>query len=390
MKFTLFSVLVFIATSANAANETDYTLPEAFQKSNVSLNLSVGYFNRSFDDPGKDNAKALTISGIAKYESARFSNFKVGLTYFGSHSLGIIDRDDGKSTSYLQSDGDDIAFIGEAYLDFDTHTHQVKLGRQRLSTPLMSDHNIRILPSTYEAVIYRNKSLTNTMFELGYVTRYSGFTSKLSNFEIPDSKWGNNGLSYIYITTQLDNASLQAQFIDTLDDSGSRKSFHYLDAKIPLSYGKKSYIKAQYGGTNYQVADTSKMFGLKTGTSFSSIDIAFSYNAIREGDFQTVESGPMYTDWQQGYGPYEPSDAYGIQVVFHPTVKSSIKLGYVDISGKGDSRIDDYSEFNLESKYNFTDVASVRLRYSMKNQDHEDATGRYNRDDLRVYYYHKF
>ncbi|MFW5425631.1 MAG: hypothetical protein ACKE8G_02140 [Methylophagaceae bacterium] len=390
MKYALLPALIFAAATVNAADQTNYNLSEALQNGDFSLNLSVGYFDRGFDDPDKKNAEAFTAGGIAKYESASFNNFKIGLAYFGSHSLGIIDRDKGKGTSYLQSDGDDIAFLGEAYIDFDNGTHQVKLGRQRLSTPLMGDHNIRLLPSTYGAAVYRNRTLANTVFELGYVERYSGFTSKLSDFEVPDAKWGDDGLAYIYITTRLGNVSLRGQFVDTLDDSGSRKNFRYLDAAMPLSFGEKSYIKAQYGGTAYQVGDTSKMFGLKTGTSFGSVDVALSYNAIRDGNFQAVESGPMYTDWQQGYGPYEPSDAYGVQVIFHPHAKSSIKLGYVDVDGKDGSRVDEYGEFNLDAKYNFTDVSSVRLRYSMKNQEHEDATGRYDRDDLRLYYYHTF
>ncbi len=377
--------------NSSAADSTNNNLSEALQQGIASLDLSIGYFNRGFDDPGKDDAQAFTAGGIAKYESASFNNFKIGLAYFGSHSLfGIIDRDKGTGTSYLQSDGDDIAFIGEAYIDFDNGTHQVKLGRQRLSTPLMGDHNIRLLPSTYGAAVYRNKSLSDTVIELGYVERYSGFTSKLSDFEVPNAKWGNDGLAYIYITTKLANVSLRGQFIDTLDDSGSRKNFRYFDAAMPLSFGEKSYIKAQYGGTAYQVGDTSKMLGLKTGTSFGSIDLALSYNSIRDGNFQAVESGPMYTDWQQGYGPYEPSDAYGAQVIFHPNAKSSIKLGYVDVDGKDGSRVDEYGEFNLDAKYNLTDVSSVRLRYSTKDQVHEDATGRYDRDDLRLYYYHSF
>lgn len=390
MKYILLLVLILAWVNASAADESNYSLPEALQNGDTSLNLSVGYFDRGFDDPGKNNAEAFTAGGIAKYESASFNNFKIGLAYFGSHNLGIIDRDKGKGTSYLQSDGHDISFLGEAYIGFDTGAHQLKFGRQRLSTPLMDDHNIRLLPSSYEALIYRNRSIADTMIELGVVKRYSGFTSKLSDFKSPDAKWGNDGLAYIFVTTKIADIVLRGQFIDTLDDSGSRKSFHYIDTAMPLSFGEKSYIKSQFGGTNYQVGDTSKMFGLKTGTSFGSVDVAFSYNSIRDGNFQAVESGPMYTDWQQGYGPYQPSDAYGVQVVLHPNAKSSIKLGYVDIDGKDGSRVDGYGEFNLDAKYNITDVSSVRLRYSTKNQEYEDINGRYDRDDLRLYYYHTF
>lgn len=391
MKYTVLAALIFISSGVTAADTTDYNLSEALKNGVTSFDLSVGYFNRGFDDEGVQNAEALTAGGIAKYESAKFKQFKLGLAYFGSHSLfNIINRDKGVATSFLQADGDDIAFLGEAYIDFSTDNQQIKLGRQRLSTPLMDDHNIRLLPSAYEALVYRNHSLDNTMIELGYVNRYSGFTSKLSDFESPDAKWGTEGLAYIFATTKLADVALRAQYIKTLDDVGSRKSFHYIDAAMPLSIGEKSYLKAQYAGTDYQFSDTSQMLGFKAGTRIYNIDVALSYNGIREGNFQAVEAGPMYTDWQQGYGPYQPSDAYGIQLVFHPDSKSSIKVGYVNVDGKQGSRIDEYAEYNLDAKYAITDVSSVRLRYSVKDQVHEDADGRYDRTDLRLYYYHKF
>jgi hypothetical protein len=390
MKYTVLSALIIASVSANATEDTNYSILEALQHGQASLDLSVGYFDRGFDAPGVDNAEAFTAGGIAKYESASFNHLKAGISYFGSHSLGIIDRDKGRATAYLQSDGDDIAFIGEAYLDFNSGTNQLKLGRQRLSTPLMDDHNIRLLPSSYEAVIFRNKSLTNTMIELGYVSKYSGFTSRFSEFKSPDLRWGKDGLAYIFVTTKLKDIAFRGQFIDTLEDSGIWKNFRYLDAAMPLPYGDNSYLKAQYGGTNHQVGDTSKMIGMKTGTSFGSVDVALVYNSIRDANFRAVEAGPMYTDWQQGYGPYQPSDAYGVQVIFHPDEKSSVKLGYVDVNGKGDSRVDEYIEYNLDAKYSLTKVSSIRLRYSLKDQKYEDINGRYNRDDLRLYYYHTF
>jgi len=382
----------WFSTGAAVADD-DYSISQALQNGKTTIDAQVFYFDRSFDKPDTPDAEALTVGGIMKYESAKAHNTKLGFAYYGSHSLfDIIDRDKGGGTSILQSDGDDIAFLGEAYLDFDTGANEVKIGRQRLTGPIMNDHGIRLLPSVYEAAVYRNKSLPDTTLELGYVDRYSGFTSKLSRFDSQKEKWGTDGLGYLYVKTKLAGVDLRAQYIDTLDNSGTFDNYSYLDGKLPLGFGQKTYIKAQFGGTGYNEGDNSRMYGVKAGTSFGKIDIALLYNKIEDNAFKAVEAGPMYTDWQQGYGNYEPSEAVGIQLIYHPVDAASIKLGYVDVEsedGDGeDFNIDSYQEFNLDAKYKISDVSKVRLRYSDKNQD--ESSDREDRTDFRLIYYYSF
>jgi len=379
-----------LGQKAFAAQDAVSSPEDAITKGSVSFDMSIGYFIRKFDDPGVDDAEALTGGGIVKYETAPYHQIKVGLAYYGSHNLGIVDRDKGAGTSFLQTDGEDIAFIGEGYVQVGTGNHQVKVGRQRLATPLMDDHNLRLLPSSYEAVVYRNKALENTSLEFGYVKRYSGFGSRFSGFESPDSVWGEDGLAYVYATSKVGIVDVRGQFIDMMDDTGSLKNVRYADLSVPIEVGTKSYVKAQYGGTSYQEADSALMLGLKAGTTVSTVDLALVYNTIRDGNFQAVEAGPMYTDWQQGYGPYQPSEALGTQVVFYPSSQSSVKLGYVDVNGIDGSRVDEFVESNIDARYKFTDVSSFRVRYSIKDQAFEDENGRYDRTDFRMYYYHLF
>ena len=393
MKYSLLSLSILAALSTHVAQADDAnrSISEALKNGKTSINTRTFYFDRSFDIPGKDDAEALTVGGIMKYESGKLGNFNLGFGYYGSHSLfSIIDRDKGGGTSILQSNGDDIAFLGEAYLNYDTGVNQFVIGRQRLTGPLMNDHDLRMLPSTYEAAVFRNKSLQDTTLELGYVDRYSGFTSKLSGFDPQNAKWGTGGLAYVSGKTKLGGASIRGQYIETLDDNGTFDNYSYLDGKLPLSFGSKSYIKGQYGGTGYQTGSDSKMYGLKAGTSFGKVDLALLYNKIEDNPFKAVEAGPMYTDWQQGYGNYEPSDAIGVQVIYHPISKASIKLGYVDIeSESGDAfNIDTFKEFNLDAKYKLSKASKVRVRYSNKDQDASSA--REDRDDFRIIYYHNF
>jgi len=395
MKSKIYSVTVLALASfiVSAADEepSNYSFSEALQNGETTINTRTFYFNRSFDKPETDDAEALTVGGIMKYESANFSDAKVSLAYYGSHRLfDITDREQGGGTSILQSDGEDIAFLGEAYIDFKPGNHQFTIGRQRLSTPLMGDHDLRLLPSTYEAAVYRNTSLKDTTLEAGFVSRYSGFTSKLSGFDEQTGKWGTDGLIYISAKTELAGIALRGQFIDTQDDSGTFKNYKYVDAKLPVGVGQESYIKGQFGGTGYEEGDSSKMLGAKAGTSFGPLDLAILYNKIEDNEFKAVESGPMYSDWQQGYANYEPSDAVGIQLVFHPSENASIKLGFVDVESEDNDAFnkDTFTEANLDVKYQISEVSKLRVRYSIKDQD--DESDREDRDDFRIIYYYDF
>jgi hypothetical protein len=372
---------------------SDFSFSEAMSPGNgtTTLDTRTFYFDRSFDKPDTDDAEAFTLGGILKYESGDYKSFGFGLAYYGSHSLfGIVDRDKGGGTALLQIDGDDISLLGEAYIDLDSGTNQVKLGRQRLTTPLMDDHDLRMVPTAYEAAVYRNKSFEDTILEVGYVSAFTGFGSSLGDFESPDEVWGEDGLAYVYAKSNMGPVSVRAQFIGTLEDSGTYENYGYLDGKLPIEAGNKSYLSGQFAHTGHQTEPSSKVLGLKTGTSVSSVDLAFILVAIRDNRFKAVEAGPLYTEWQQGYGTYEPSDAVAVQVTFHPMERSSILLGYADVESRdGDVfNTDTYTEFNLDAQYTINDASKIRLRYSDKNQD-EDSD-REDRQDFRIIYYYNF
>jgi hypothetical protein len=89
--------------------------------------------DRSFDEDksGKPDAQALTAGGVVKYESGDYYGLKVGFAYYGSHRVGtFFSREEGIGTSLLQPDGDDIAFLGEAYLQYTRNNTMLKVGRQ--------------------------------------------------------------------------------------------------------------------------------------------------------------------------------------------------------------------------------------------------------------------
>jgi len=393
MKKVLLSVAVIMSITQLEAGES---LNEALQNGKFSMNARVFYFNRGFDNVAP-RARALTAGGIMKYVSSDYYGLKLGFAYYGSIRLGgFYSREEGKGTSILGREGEDLSFLGEAYLEYTLDKTMFKIGRQQLATPLIQNHDLRILPSVYEAAIIRNKDIENTVIEVGYVQAYTGFTSKDNKFNDYNTRWGKDGLGYISLTNKsIENLTIRAQYIKALSDQNEAggdiavTDYKYVDLKLSLpSIGTKTYLKAQYGGNSYQNEDDSTMYGFKAGTTIGMVDLAALYDKISDNSFKAVESGPMYSDWQQGYSKYEPSTAVGGQIIVKPIAGLSMKFGYVDVSADEDSIRDDFTETNIDIKYKIAKNSKLRVRYSIKDQTEE--SDREDRDDFRVIYYLNF
>ncbi len=394
------STLLMAGGDTTAPKKIAGDFAQALENGKFTAKLRAFYFDRSFDVTDKDDAQALTAGGIIKYTSADYHGLSFGLAHYSSTRLGnTFSKEEGSGTSILGRSGEDLAFLGEAYLQYDMKNTMFKVGRQQLSTPLMQNHDLRILPSVYEAAIVENKDIPDTTIEVGFVDRYTGFTSKENAFL--DKKTGQDGLAYISLSNKsVDGLSLRAQYIDALTDESSRESYSYLDAKYNIPAGKNTYIKAQFGQNGYKDADDSTLVGSKVGTTVGMFDLALLYDKVSDNAFQAFESGPMYSDWQQGYGPYEASTAVGGQVVFKPMSGLSLKLGFVDVASDTDLLVDDFTELNIDAKYTINSYSKIRVRYSKKDQssaseklrfdDVDGNGGREDRDDFRIIYYMSF
>ena len=392
MKVTTISILptllfLSLAPVVQAA-ETATTDP---QKGQFSLDGRIFYFDRSFEDTGLPDARAFTGGGIAKYETPSWRNTRLGVAGYGSFNLfGIVDRELSKGTDMLESDGSDIAFIGEAYLDYDSGRNQVVAGRQRLHTPLINDRDFRMLPSVFEAIVYRNQSFQDTKLELGYLYSETGFGSSLGEFDQRTDAWGQDGIMYAFASTRFKNVGVRAQYADTVENSGRYDQFGYADVSVPLRAGEKSYLGFQAGMTGYQSEPTSNMVGFKAGTSFGAFRVTGLYNNVSGNSYSAIEAGPMYSDWQQGYADYEPSQALGVQLGYKTNAGNDISGGVVNVRSKdGDTfTLDDYTESVFDYQYELRKDTNIRIRYSYKNQKPDSS--REDRQDFRFIVYYKF
>ncbi|MFT7004008.1 MAG: imipenem/basic amino acid-specific outer membrane pore [Sulfurimonas sp.] len=402
-KIILSTVAVMsIAAAVSAADVSADSVENALKDGKFTMDARVFYFDRSFDTSGKDNVTSLTAGGIMKYTTKKYMGLTAGLAYYSSNSIaGLYSKQDGAGSNNLTSDGDNINILGEAYLQYDRGNSMLKVGRQKLDTPLMNNHDLRTIATSYEAAIVKNKDIPGTEVELGYVWAFTDLGSNLNDFSDNESAWGDKGLAYVLVkNNSIKELKIKAQYVKTVSDEYELvgadtdidiTDYKYADVSYAIPFGKSTYVKAQYGGNAYNTGDDSTMVGAKTGTTLGMFDVAVLYNQIQDNEFKAVEAGPMYSDWQQGYGNYEPSTAFGGQVTVKPMDDLSVKAGYVDVSADEDSVKDDYTEINIDANYKINNISKVRVRYSMKDQSSksEDA-GAEDRNDFRVIYYVSF
>jgi len=128
----------------------------------------------------------------------------------------------------------------------------VKIGRQRLDTPIFCGGDSRMIPTSYEAAIVRNKDIANTTIEAGYVVATSGYGSKNNGFEKNESMYGDDGVGYLYVTnTSVKDLKVRAFYGMTISDdykvAGATKDtvvtdYRYAEVKYNLPFGKDTFI----------------------------------------------------------------------------------------------------------------------------------------------------
>ena len=407
-KIILSALAVMLLASVSSAGDD---FGAALKNGKFSVTAKVFYFNRNYSG-GTGDQEALTAGGYIGYVSDDFNGLKVGATYFTNNSLDIVDRHRNNGTLLLESPSNkNINLMGEAYLEYNVNKFKIKVGRQILTTPILNRYEIRALPASHEAATIQSSHIPNTTVELGYVNARTHLGSKFGDFEKEESRFGDDGLGYLYVTNKsIDNLTLRAQYIKALSDEYNNAGvitkvavtdYRYADLKYTLpSYGKKTYISVNYAGNGYESQDDSMMFGLKVGTTFGMFNVCAVYAQVFDNNFKYIDHEILYTSWQRGYGTHGPSKGLGAMVSFKPMKDLSVLTRFVNVSpddyssnasGTGKNYANDFTEFNFDTTYALNDWSKFRVRYANKNvSSAANSVGQYDVQDFRLMYCIRF
>jgi len=138
------------------------------------------YVDRTYSGTVNNNRNTLATGGYIGYKTPNFNGFTAAVAAYGVYGFKIHDmsiEDDlannwaNYDPSLTGRDGENYAFIGEAYLNYVLDNTNIKVGRQRLDTPLIGADDARMLPNLFEAAVVTNTDIEDTTMTLAHVTR---------------------------------------------------------------------------------------------------------------------------------------------------------------------------------------------------------------------------
>ena len=135
------------------------------------------YIDRNYSGSINNNRNSLATGGYIGYRSPNFNGFTAVVAAYGTYGFDIHseDADVIGSASYdpsLYGDNfDNYAFIGQAYINYAFGKTNIKIGRQRLDTPMAGADDARMLPNLFEAAVLSNTDVENTTLIAAHVFR---------------------------------------------------------------------------------------------------------------------------------------------------------------------------------------------------------------------------
>lgn len=161
------------------------------------------YIDRTYTGSVNNNRNSLAMGGYLGYKTPIFGGFNVAIAAYGTYGFDMHDKDADVlgTTSYdpsLYGDRfDNYAFIGQVYINYAFGNTNIKIGRQRLDTPLAGADDARMLPNLFEAAVVSNTDIQDTTLILAHVTKESvGTFGNVYGAPSPLSLQSGYGLGY--------------------------------------------------------------------------------------------------------------------------------------------------------------------------------------------------
>ena len=140
----------------------------------VSGQFRAFYIDRTYSGALENNRNSLAVGGWIGYETATWNGLSAGAKFYAVEGISIHDGPLSSANYDPSLYGDnftDYGFIGEAYLNYSMGNTNIKIGRQKLNTPLAGADDARMLPNLFEAAVLSNTDIEDTTLILGHVTR---------------------------------------------------------------------------------------------------------------------------------------------------------------------------------------------------------------------------
>lgn len=329
----LSAIAIGLLSSANVQAADD--LSSMFSEGKASGQIRAFYINRD-DNTKADNQIATSIGGHLKYETAAYKGLNLGAAFYTTNRILQSAESSTASmlnTTLLKNDGSSYSILGEAFVQFNakdlgTKT-TLKIGRQKLNTPLAGADDARMIPNLFEAYVLSNNDIANTTLIAAHVTKFAagtfanayngsnlgataGYTSVVGNTAKYQGEFTNmgtwavgqetDGVTAVAAIFKNDNFKLQAWDYYAYDTLNAV----YLQAdakwKCLLSDSVKPFAAAQFikendVGSSYAGNVDSIFWGAKIGAGIAGFKAYVAYSEQSSAKTGTELENSTITPW---------------------------------------------------------------------------------------------
>ena len=217
---------------------------------------------------------ATAVGGILKYELAEFNGFNAGVAFYTSQDLHFASGKDAKHNSELSSDKGNYTDLHEAYINYSYKDFNIRVGRQRLDTPLADSDDIRMIPNSFEAYV-ASYDYDGFALMAGHINSWQGVDADLN---AGWSKTGSDGVNFGGVAYS-EQYELNAWFYNI---TGYTNAF-YFDTGINyditsnlLFHGMLQYLQEnELSSSGYDAA----IYGGMLEVVFKGVSLNLAYNA---------------------------------------------------------------------------------------------------------------
>jgi hypothetical protein len=228
-------------TLGNNMTEAYHVLPEAaeslseiFTKGMYYGRLRMNYFYWEYEEGSLHDPTGFALGGSLIYKTAPLRGISATAGLYTAQNLGLLDKEDalygrsGKDTfsryDRLEEGDWGMTVLAQAYLQYDFHKTEIKIGRQIFESFLTQSNDTKMIPNTFEGYAFVSQDIPGTTVKLAFLTGQKLRDHTDFHDVITYSDGNNRTITVGSKTFNLSNWNNQ-------DDAGSHRGLTYANLK---------------------------------------------------------------------------------------------------------------------------------------------------------------
>ncbi|WP_457748931.1 OprD family outer membrane porin [Sulfurimonas sp.] len=385
------------------------SINDAFKNGELEGHLRVAYIRQNNDATTTPNTYASALGGELKYETANYYHTSVAVSMFVSQKISPLSGDFNKNKlnlDFFDSDGSSAAYLGEAYINYNHRNLDIRIGRQKLDTPLNDRDDIRMLPNTFEAATIGYGGIKDFVFMAGYITAWAGYDSgqDISKFKDMPGEITATGEIGKYVilagimNKSIENLELQAWYYGF----DKQADLVYFDAQYETAINNDTLMSFGVQYAHYQERSSSmidgNVYGGTLGIVYGVVGLNLAYNNVTTPVNKTIiigyGGGPYFTSMEEmTIDSINNATAYvgGLEFDLSKLLVKDLGFSYAfgHFDGKDGSADVEFEEHDFIASYTFSEKLDFEASYALVNDKKNSAAndGGYKRTLVRLNYY---